>query len=565
MLEGILKGLLQWLYGLFLELITYCANALLGVMSTDLSFFEFSVPIVPSLYQVFVAVGWGLLIGNMAFQSMKAMFAGLGIETESPFILMLRTFLFGILLIFSKDICDMGLSICKNVIDLLGIPDSVTLTMPNETYFTGAASWLLVIIIGFILGFQLIKLFFEIAERYVIVAVLTLLMPVGLAMGGSKATKSICSGYCRMYASMLVLMVSNVLFLKLILSALATMPIGIMVLPWCLLIVGIAKTARKTDEIITRIGMNPAMTGDPLGRGRGMMTAFMVARTIMAAKGRGGQSPSNSAPKQSGKNGAASHTYSNNSHNQSAGSNANSNTVYNNAANGGNSHNYNVNSGINNTTKNSGMNDVGSFNSNLNNSNYNSGNVKNNTFANSHQTGFSTGGKSKANIYSGYSPRFGSTNYTYSTHSGKGLGKTITEGADRGNKVNTNRFGIQKENARTGVPFVTKANASVQKEGTHPQIQKSATAAKQETELNREKRFGSIANQGIRYNSNPLTKTGKPEVNKVQGLKSVNGISSAVKSNITRGMPNNIRFGSIPHRTIREDDILISREDDINV
>ena len=80
MLEGLLKGLMQWLYGLFLELIAYCANALLGVMSTDLSFFESSVPVVGTLYRVFVAVGWGLLIGNLAFQSLKAMFAGLGFE-----------------------------------------------------------------------------------------------------------------------------------------------------------------------------------------------------------------------------------------------------------------------------------------------------------------------------------------------------------------------------------------------------------------------------------------------------------------------------------------------------
>ena len=35
---------------------SYCANALLGVMSTDLTFFETSVPIVTTLYKVFVAV-----------------------------------------------------------------------------------------------------------------------------------------------------------------------------------------------------------------------------------------------------------------------------------------------------------------------------------------------------------------------------------------------------------------------------------------------------------------------------------------------------------------------------
>ena len=280
---------MQWIYGLFLDLMSYCANALLGVMSTDLAFFETSVPIVPDLYKIFVAIGWGLLIGNCAFQCMKAMFAGLGFETESPVILLMRTFLFGFLLIFSGDICEIGLSIGKRVIDLLGIPSSVTLTLPNDSMFSGVgSSWLLVIIIGFILGFQLIKLFFEIAERYVVVAVLTLLCPVGLAMGGSKSTKDICSGFIRMYASMIVMMVMNVLFLKLILSALATMPTGALVLPWCLLVVGIAKTARKADNMISRIGLNPAITGDPLGAGRGFITMAMAARTIMAFSGKGG-------------------------------------------------------------------------------------------------------------------------------------------------------------------------------------------------------------------------------------------------------------------------------------
>lgn len=125
MLEGILQGLCEWIYGLFLDLIAYCANALLGVMTTDLTFWETSVPVVTTLYQIFVAVGWGLLIGNCAFQAMKAMFAGFGFETESPAVLVLRTALFGTLLIFSRDICDIGLSIGKKVIDLVGIPTSV--------------------------------------------------------------------------------------------------------------------------------------------------------------------------------------------------------------------------------------------------------------------------------------------------------------------------------------------------------------------------------------------------------------------------------------------------------
>lgn len=564
MIEGILQGLLQWIYGLFLDLMSYCANALLGVMSTDLSFFETSVPIVPSLYQIFVAVGWGLLIGNMAFQAMKAMFAGLGIESESPYILMLRTFLFGILLIFSKDICDIGLSISKNVIELLGIPDSVTLTLPNEAYFGGSASWLLVIIIGFILGFQLIKLFFEIAERYVVVAVLTLLMPVGLAMGGSKSTKNICSGYIRMYASTLVLMVSNILFLKLILSALAAMPTGAMVLPWCLLIVGIAKTARKTDDIITRIGMNPAMTGDPLGSGRGMMMVLMAARTIMAARGRGSSAVGNGTTNQQS-NSNATHSYSNNSYNKNGGTNVGGNSVY--------------NGGTNNTgTNNGGTNNSAVNNGKVNNSNnVNNGGVRNNSFnngsintGNNYQSAYSTGGTNISNINSNSSPRFGSANYTNFHKSERGFSTVGVGGADTGRKINTNRFGIQKDIQNTSAPAGTVADSSKSKGGINQKIQKSETKVNMGMNLNRKERFGSTNSGGIKHNKNPMKQVGKtdlPKTNpsKTPSMKTQGGVKTPNVKNGKGISPDNVRFGSLKYRKFRDDDILISREDDSDV
>lgn len=487
---------MQWIYGLFLDLMSYCANALLGIMSTDLSFFEQSVPIVPDLYKIFVAIGWGLLIGNCAFQSMKAMLAGLGFETESPAILLVRTGVFGTLLIFAKDICEIGLSIGKNVIDLLGIPDMVTLTMPDDGMFNGlGASWLLVIIIGFILGFQLIKLFFEIAERYVVVAVLTLLMPVGLAMGGSKSTKDICSGYIRTYASMIVMMVMNVLFLKLILSALAAMPSGTLVLPWCLLVVGIAKTARKADNLISKIGLNPAVTGDPLGAGRGLMSVAMLTRTVMTVAGKvGGRKSTGSS-----KSASASHYNSNkggNVRNTTGGTNVGGNTANsNNTANGT-------------AYATSSENAVNTGNSNQNSS-------------------FGTV-RSNANTQSANNMRFGAANYGGTVNSGNTVfGKT--QGQSR---VNTNRFGNQPQvqtnsgNARQGQATVgsskadkpnnifaktalqnTKAGTSGTVKGVSNSVQKSA--AQKATQNAKKARFGGTepTKHGIRQNSASTGKT----------------------------------------------------------
>lgn len=478
-----------------MDLMSYCANALLGIMSTDLTFFENSVPIVGNLYGIFVAVGWGLLIGNCAFQCMKAMFAGFGFETESPEILLMRTFLFGFLLIFSRDICDIGLSIGKNVIDLLGIPTSVTLTMPTEDIFSGfGASWLLVIIIGFILGFQLIKLFFEIAERYVVVAILTLLMPVGLSMGGSKSTKDICVSYIRTYISMVVMMVLNVVFLKLILSALATMPSGALVLPWCLLVVGIAKTARKADQLISKIGLNPAITGDPLGAGRGLMAMAMAARTIMSVSGKGvGAKGSVGKAGGSSQNSSASHYSYNrggNVRNATGGTNTGGNNMAAGAAYGATTES-NANTQSNNQSSNMG------------------------------------GSRTTANSRSASTVRFGAN-----STAGASSGRTQFNNSGQA-RVNTNRFGNQpagrqskgktttsSQGVKGGNAGITPNNTSAKttadsaKGNANPNVKQNAkggvkqvqrNAAKQAADNARKARFGGVKPTAtVRQNAGPI-------------------------------------------------------------
>ena len=353
MINLILKDLVLWLFGLFLDLMNYCADALLGLMNTDLAYFESNVPIILKLYGVFVAIGWGFLIGNCAFQCLKAMFAGLGFETESPAILLVRTFLFGFLLIMSKQVCEIGLSIGKTLMELIGLPEKASITFPDDSMFPDlTSSWLLIVIIGVLIGAQLIKLFFEIGERYVVVAILTLFSPVAFAMGGSRSTKDICSGFVRTYASMILLLVSNVLFLKLIYSALSSMPDGVMILPWTVLIVGIARVARKADNLLSKIGLNPSFTGDPLGNGMGKAVAFMAARSILSSAT---HSSARQGAKSSGK--GKSEFKADNTGNTHNRSNASSRNAAHNSSRANVGVNSNVNSassaGVNNTVRNS--------------------------------------------------------------------------------------------------------------------------------------------------------------------------------------------------------------------
>ena len=270
----------EWLASLWYEMVEYLLDQLMELFNVDLSYFAERVPVIDDIANIFVAVGWALLIGNLAYQAMRSMVSGVGIEAEEPARLFLRTAMFSFLLLVSRQICDIGFGLSATVMEMLKVPDAITFEPFGEETFDTLpnAGWLIVIIVNVVIQWQLIRLFFEVAERYVILCVLTYCAPLAFAMGGSKSTSDIFRGWLRMFASMCVLMVFNLVFVKLVLSALSTDPNGAAIIPWAMLVVGIVRMAKKMDGIILRIGMNPALTGDPLG------THFPGALTAMTLR-----------------------------------------------------------------------------------------------------------------------------------------------------------------------------------------------------------------------------------------------------------------------------------------
>ena len=296
MLELLFQGFIEWIYGLVLECWEYFASVLFDLMSLDFAYLREHIPIIDTIRQIMLGVGWALLIGNLVFQATRGMAAGLGFDAEDPKLLFTRTFAFSFLLVASPQICELGLNMTSTVIELLQMPDAVNITFADEASFGGlAGSWLLVVICGIIVMFQTFKLIMEMAERYFILAVLTITSPLAFGMGGSRNTSDIFTGWCRMFGSMCLLMATNVMFVKMLLSVLSYYPSGLDVLPWMVLVVTIVKVAKKADSILARIGLNPAMTGDPLGRGfPGAMTMMVVRSMVSNAAhtiGRNGNQP----------------------------------------------------------------------------------------------------------------------------------------------------------------------------------------------------------------------------------------------------------------------------------
>ena len=293
LLEFLFQGFFEWVYGLILEIWNYFSSALLDVMSLDFAYIKTHIPVMGDIQQIILAVGWALLLGNLVFQALRSMAAGLGFEGEDPKLLFARTFVFGFLLLASPQICEIVLGITSKVIALLDVPDAIHVQLVDGSVFgVFTASWLLVIIFDLITMFMVFSLLLEVAERYMVLAMLTVMAPLAFAMGGSKSTSEIFSGWCRMFGSMCFLMATNIVFFKMMLSVVSTVPSFPDVFLWMVLIVSIVKVAKKADEIITRIGLNPAITGNKSSLpGVIAYTVFRTALSMVtkgAANGIGG-------------------------------------------------------------------------------------------------------------------------------------------------------------------------------------------------------------------------------------------------------------------------------------
>ena len=74
------------------------------------------MPIITTIRQIMLGVGWALLLGNLVFQATRSMMAGVGFEADDPKLLFTRTFVFSFLLVVSPQICDVCLNMTSVII-----------------------------------------------------------------------------------------------------------------------------------------------------------------------------------------------------------------------------------------------------------------------------------------------------------------------------------------------------------------------------------------------------------------------------------------------------------------
>ena len=223
---GILDGIVEWIAEQIMYGLDLINTSVLGALGCDMSVFLRYFPAAETMYDIFVALGIGMILLIWVWNLFRNYWVGIGGEAEDPIKLSLRALVFILLAYFADDITGL-------VLEIGGTPYQWIMTSELPSLDFASFSSVLLVIIGvcangavtlivlilvIILAWNYIKLLFEAAERYVLLGVLVYTAPIAFAMGASQSTSNIFKSWCRMFGGQVFLLVMNAWCLRLFIS-----------------------------------------------------------------------------------------------------------------------------------------------------------------------------------------------------------------------------------------------------------------------------------------------------------------------------------------------------------
>ena len=83
---GILDGIVEWIAEQVMNILDLITTSVLGALGCSMDTFLRYFPAAETMYQVFLALGIGLILLNWVWQLFKNYFMGAGIEAVHPFL-----------------------------------------------------------------------------------------------------------------------------------------------------------------------------------------------------------------------------------------------------------------------------------------------------------------------------------------------------------------------------------------------------------------------------------------------------------------------------------------------
>ena len=227
---GILDGIVGWIAEQVMNVLDLFTSSVLGALGCDMTTFLQYFPAAETMYEIFVALGLGLVLLNWVWQLFCNFGLIIGMEAEDPIKLSMRSILFLGLIYYSDNITNMVLKIGGTPYNWILTSDlppisftefSSTITVILGVVASGSIG-LITLILVIILAWNYIKLLFEAAERYILLAVLVFTAPVAFSMGASQNTSNIFKSWSRMFGGQLFLLIMNVWCLRIFTSMVGT-------------------------------------------------------------------------------------------------------------------------------------------------------------------------------------------------------------------------------------------------------------------------------------------------------------------------------------------------------
>ena len=294
-LSWIFESIVNWVASIVTSIMDAVSGIFLNALGTDMTAMEQYFPFVTEAFSIFQYTAWALLFLITVWQLFRV-FGGPVTEAENPWLLLVRSAIFAILIGYAKPIFLLALDIARApytaLMDATMDPGSFTFAGVEQVLTNGLSTMvstitvvgpLLTIILMISLGWNYFKMLLECVERYVVVGVLCYTSPLAFSMGGSKTTNNVFKGWTRMVGSQLLLLVLNIWFLRVFNStvgqfignggALSTGQGSIFL--WMFVALAFLKTAQKFDSYLAAMGLNVAQTGSSMG-----MELLMAARVI---------------------------------------------------------------------------------------------------------------------------------------------------------------------------------------------------------------------------------------------------------------------------------------------
>lgn len=264
----------------------------------DMSYFNSVFPSAGEYSSVFIVIGIVLIVAIFSFSLLFMLLGGITGNEEDPFKVIGRVALAFFLTYNAHSIMDVIYGIGVDITELFDIvnPDVEWSTASSifDFLIVDGISILLKLILGSIILWNILKLFLEIMERYLVMCLYWFFSPIANATFASKGTAKIFSSFYSAVITQVFICSLNTWFLRMTADVCIRMAVDVstpgQVLMQSILIIAWLTVAQRIDQYLKSMGLSVAQTGGNIVRSI-MSTVFtfsqmgnMVSKGVAASK-----------------------------------------------------------------------------------------------------------------------------------------------------------------------------------------------------------------------------------------------------------------------------------------